>query len=400
MGEFNIKYTRPPITSYQRKLLDSPARYTVCEAATKCGKTASHIIWLFEQALQCKDGQSVWWIAPVYAQAEIAFNRMKKQVTAKDFFVSNSTKLTLTLPNGAKIEFKSAEKPDNLYGDDVYAAVFDEFTRAREEAWFALRSTLTATRAKCKFIGNAKGKKNWGYRLGVKARSGEADYEYHKITAWDAVEAGILEREEVENAQRDLPEHIFKELYLAEPSDDASNPFGLSYIQSCISPLSNAAPVAFGVDLAKSVDWTVIVGLDENGRICYYDRFQSDWLQTKQRIIRTIGRTPAVIDATGNGDPIVEDIQRECPNVQGFKFTSDSKQSLMEDLASAIQSQQITILDGVMREELEAFEFTYSSEGRRVRYSAPVGLHDDTVCALALANRCKRVNKKGVFYWA
>jgi hypothetical protein len=41
---------------------------------------------------------------------------------------------------------KSGEKPDGLYGEDVFAAVIDEASRMREEAWHALRSTLTATR--------------------------------------------------------------------------------------------------------------------------------------------------------------------------------------------------------------------------------------------------------------
>ena len=158
-------YKRPFVTDYQRAILDSPARYTVTAAATKVGKTASHIIWLFEQALKLDDNKSVWWVAPVYQQAEIAFNRMRTQISDKGFFKVNESKLRLTTPTGSIIQFKSAEKPDNLYGDDVYAAVFDEFTRAREDAWFALRSTLTKTEGKCKLIGNVKGKKNWGYKL-------------------------------------------------------------------------------------------------------------------------------------------------------------------------------------------------------------------------------------------
>jgi len=141
----------------------------VTAAATKVGKTASHIIWLFEQALKLKENQSVWWVAPVYQQAEIAFRRMRNQVTVRDFFKVNESKLRLTLPTGGIIEFKSAEKPDNLYGDDVYAAVFDEFTRAREDAWYALRTTLTKTSGKAKLIGNVKGKKNWGYKLSERA---------------------------------------------------------------------------------------------------------------------------------------------------------------------------------------------------------------------------------------
>ena len=394
-----IAYKRPPVTTYQRAIMNSKARYTVTEASTKTGKTASHIIWLLEQALKCKENQSVWWVAPTYGQAEIAYRRMKKQVTAKNFFKANETKLTLTLPTGAIIQFKSAEKPDNLYGDDVYAAVFDEFTRAREEAWHALRSTLTATQGPCKFIGNVKGKKNWGYRLGLKAKSGESNYEYFKITAYDAAKESHLTKmtlEEIEQARQDLPENVFKELYLAEASEDGSNPFGTDHINACIKPISLTPPVAFGVDLAKSFDYTVIIGLDQEGNICYFDRFQKDWAGTKDEIVRIVKHYPCLIDSTGVGDAIVEDLQRLTSNIEGFKFSSSSKQQLMEGLASAIQQRKTSVLDGVHLNEMESFEYEYTRTG--VRYTAPQGLHDDTVCAHALAvKKLSEANRTGTY---
>lgn len=377
-----IHYNRPKLTGYQKAIIDSPARFTITEAATKTGKTTSHIVWLFEQALHGKKGYNYWWVAPVFSQAEIAYKRMKRYASESDFFIANESKLTLTLPHGSVIHFKSAEKPDNLYGEDVYACVFDEFTRAREEAWFALRTTLTATNGKCKMIGNVKGKKNWGYKLGMRAKSGESGYEYHKITAHDAVKAGILSDHEVHQAQRDLPEAVFRELYLAEALDDAANPFGIDNIRKCVFPL-NGVPEYFGVDLAKSHDWTVIVGITGEGVVAFFDRFQSDWLQTRRRIIEVTGRSKTMIDSTGVGDPIVEDLQRENHNITSFKFTQDSKQRIMEGLAYAIQRGLITILPGVMQDELESFEFEYTRTG--VRYTAPSGLHDDCVCALALA---------------
>lgn len=263
----SIAYTRPPISDYQKAIMDDTARFTITEAATKTGKTASHIFWLLEQALLCQKNQSVWWVAPVFGQAEIAYQRMKNQITDRSFFKCNETKLVLTTPVGVMIQFKSAERPDNLYGDDVYAAVFDEFTRAREEAWHALRSTLTATRGKCKFIGNVKGKHNWGYKMALKAKQGsDPVYSYHKITAYDAAAAGFIDYEEIEQAKRDLPEAVFKELYLAEASEDGSNPFGYKFIQLCAIGVSSHPPVCFGIDLAKSSDWTVIIGLDQFGR--------------------------------------------------------------------------------------------------------------------------------------
>src|SRR3990167_3216845 len=382
-GERTIYYQRLRLTSYQRQIIDAVERFTITEAATKTGKTASHIIWLLEEALKLKANQSVWWVAPIYAQAEVAFIRMRNQISDKAFFISNETKLKLTLPTGSIIQFKSAEKPDNLFGDDVYAAVFDEFTRAREEAWHALRSTLSATGGKCKLIGNVKGKANWGHRIGQRAKAGEIGYRYFKITAWDAVREGLLTAEEVNQAQRDLPESVFKELYLAEASEEGSNPFGLNHIQKCLKPISGLPAVCFGIDLAKAVDWTVIIGLDRNRQVCHLDRFQKDWGQTEGEIER-LPQVPTLIDSTGVGDPIVESLQRKKQGVTGLKFTSTSKQQLMEGLAKAIQDGSIAFTEAC-RDELESFEFDYTRTG--VTYSAPQGLHDDIVCALALVNK-------------
>lgn len=380
-----IVIERPKLASYQKKILYSPARFTITEAATKIGKTFSHLWWIFEMAhTPPKQGANYWWIAPVYSQAKIAFSRIRRVIAGNGAYRVNESELFIKTPCDSTIWFKTAEKPDNLYGEDVFAAVFDEFTRAKEESWIALRTTLTHTKAPCKFIGNVKGKKNWGYRLGQKAKSGEPGYEFFKITALDAVKEGILDGEEVKQAQRDLPESAFKELYLAEALDDQANPFGIQAIQNCIKPISDLEPVCFGVDLAKSVDWTVITGLDENGDVCYFDRFQRDWQQTTKIIIDTIGHTKTNIDSTGVGDAIYEAISRECSGAISFKFSSHSKQQIMERLAHSIQNGYISVLSGVMQDELENFEFEYSRTG--VKYTAPAGLHDDCVCSLALAN--------------
>ena len=409
----NIEYTRPFIYEYQKAILNSEARFTVTEASTKTGKTASHIIWLLEQALKCKENQSVWWVAPVRGQAEIAFNRMKAQINDKAFFKANETKLTLTLPTGSKIQFKSAEKPDNLYGDDVYAAVFDEFTRAREEAWFALRSTLTATKGKCKFIGNVKGKKNWGYRMAQKAKQGEQNFEYFKITAYDAAKEGLLEVEEIEQAKRDLPDSVFKELYLAEASEDGSNPFGIQFIRQCIYPPSNLPAVCYGIDLANSIDYAVIIGVDQHRQVCHFDRFnKGGWRNVIQKIA-TLPKVPKKIDSTGVGDPIVEEIRLTDPAATGFKFNPTTKQQLMEGLAIAFQKREIAIpgdINGVsetlqvgdpMNIQSECESFTYEHTRTGVRYTAPEGLHDDCVCALALANDCYKSGVSfGNYSWA
>lgn len=333
-------------------------------------------------------------MAPILGQAKIAYRRLRAFLP-KTEYEENKQELTLTLRNGAVIWFKGSDNPDSLYGEDVYACVVDEGSRCKEEAWPAVRSTLTATRGPCRIIGNVKGRRNWFYRNAHAAKAGKKNHAYYKITAKDAVEAGVLAAEEIEDARTSgMPDATFKELYYAEAADDAGNPFTLKAINACLKIQSNLRPTCFGVDLAKKQDWTVIIGLDINGDICYYDRFQRSWEETTDEIIRVIGHLPALIDSTGVGDPIVERVQKRCPEVLGYGFTAPSKQRLMEGLAVALQRHETSVIDSgdpanpsVHQEELETFEYEYTRQG--VRYSAPEGYNDDTVCSHALAVMAK-----------
>jgi hypothetical protein len=386
-----IEYVRPWLYPAQQAAIfdcrdgrGQAARYGIIEASTKAGKTVGCLAWLFEQAVMGgAPGRNFWWVAPVYPQAKIAFRRLKRGLP-RALYAAHEGDLTISLPNGAVIWFKSGEKPDNLYGEDVYAAVIDEASRVREDSWIAVRSTLTATRGPVRIIGNVKGRANWHFKMARKAESGEPNMAYAKLTAWDAVEGGVLDRAEIEDAQRQLPENVFRELYLAEPSDDEGNPFGIKNIARCVAPISDQAPIACGVDLAKSVDWTVVIGLDKQRAVCGFERWQGvPWDETESRVLGLVGKTRTLVDSTGVGDPIVERMQKKRRNIEGFKFSSASKQRLMEGLAVVIQSGDVRLPEGPIRAELELFEYEYTRTG--VRYSAPPGYNDDCVMALALA---------------
>jgi hypothetical protein len=384
IDEHILEYERPYLYPKQFEAIFDPKRYSIIEASTKSGKTSGSIAWLIEQALAGKEGWNYWWVAPVAGQADIAFRRSHRALP-RDMCMSHLTLKTITLLNGAVLWFKSADKPDSLYGEDVYAAVIDEASRTKEEAWHAVRSTLTATRGPIRVIGNVKGRRSWAYMLARRAEAGDPAMGYHKIVAGDAVAAGVLEQAEIDDARRMLPDRVFRELYLAEPSDDEGNPFGLKAIRACVHALSSKPPVVWGIDLAKHVDWTVLIALDVAGYVCRFERFQLPWDDTMNRIKTAVGSTPALVDSTGVGDPIVELLQKGHPNFQGYGFTNASKQKLMENLAVVIQSGGTTYPDGPIVTELENFEYQYL-RGSGVRYSAPDGFHDDCVCALALAH--------------
>ena len=397
-----IEFVRPQLYPKQLEAIYAPARYSVIEASTKSGKTVGCMVWLAEQAWLGKSGHEFWWIAPIYEQARIVFRRLLRGLT-RNTFVANQADCTITLANGAVLRFKGADNPDSLYGEDVHAAVIDEATRVKEDAWHAVRTTLTATRGKVRIIGNVKGRRNWAYRLARRAEAGESDMHYSRITAYDAIQAGVLSQSEIDDARSQLPANVFRELYEAEPSDDEGNPFGIAAIRDCLEPMhTRCKPAVWGWDLARANDWTWGIALCDHAAVCRSERWNAShypeperahdpessshpeyWELTLRRITDLVGKTPAAVDSTGPGGPIDQALNLEHRNFEGFVFSQRSKQQLMEGLAVAIQSHAVGFPEGMLQLELEAFEYAYSRTG--VHYASPEGMHDDGVCALALA---------------
>jgi hypothetical protein len=356
----------------QQVILDSSKRFRVVMCGRRFGKSELSQIEIIVNALQ---GKQVAYITPTYQLARVFFDRLTKAIP----FENNKSELSIKFPNDGAVYFFTGERLDNLRGRKFHFIVIDEasFIPNLEEGWQnSIRPTLTDYKGRALFLSTPKGK-NFFYSLFLK--SGEPDWESFKFTTYDNP---YIDRGEIDDARTQLPQVVFEQEYMANPAENASNPFGSSYIKQCTFELSHEPPIAFGVDLAKAVDWSVIIGLDKNGSVCHFERFQKDWRQTKQ-VIQNLPKVPVLVDSTGVGDPIFEDLQREGVLVTGFKFTSTSKQQLMEGLASAIQQRKITFPEGYITNELEVFEYQYTATG--VRYSAPQGFHDDCVMALGLA---------------
>jgi len=364
----------------QCRVRDGAARWNVLECGRRFGKTVLGEWLALRKA--AKDGQPVAWVAPTFKLLAEVWRDVKGKA-ANVITEASEQEKRLGFMSGGSIDFWSIERPDAGRGRKYARVIIDEAGIARnlQEAWEgALRPTLTDLKGDAWFLGTPKGK-NYFHHLFARGQSGDPDWISWRL---GTVDNPYISPAEVEDARKMLPEAVFKQEFLGIPADDGGNPFGLSAIRSCIGPLSTAEPVAWGVDLAKSEDYTVAIGLDESGAVCRFERWQSPWAETLERVSRLIGQTPTACDSTGVGDPIVEALQRRAFHlVESFKFTSQSKQQIIEGVAVAIQTQAIRYPDGPIVQELESFEYEYSKTG--VRYSAAPGLHDDCVCALALA---------------
>jgi len=365
----------------QTKILESTARFRVVMCGRRFGKSELSQVEIISNALQ---GMKVAYITPTYKLAKTFFEKLTQCVP----FENNKSDLTIHFPNGGTVEFFTGERLDNLRGRKFHLVVIDEasFISDLQDGWLnSIRPTLTDYQGRALFLSTPRGK-NYFYSLYMKG--GQRDWESFKFTTYDNP---YILTSEINDAKAQLPNSVFEQEYMANPMENAANPFGAEHITKCTCSLSYNEPMFYGIDLAKSFDWTVIIGLDSEGKVCHFDRFQKDWLQTKETIKQIRKHKHIFIDSTGVGDAIVEDLQKYFNDMTGFKYTSTSKQQLMESLASSIHKKEIGFPEGAIKDELEIFEYLFTSTG--VRYSAPAGFHDDCVNALALANKCKIENR-------
>src|SRR5688572_16665802 len=104
-----VEIQKPKLAGYQKKIVDSEKRFTITEASTKSGKTYSHIWWLFRDAHgeNATFGRRWWWVAPVFSQAKIAFNRIYKKIRDNPYYHVNNAGLEITTPLNTILCFKS-----------------------------------------------------------------------------------------------------------------------------------------------------------------------------------------------------------------------------------------------------------------------------------------------------
>ena len=201
----------------------------------------------------------------------------------------------------------------------------------------------------------------------------------------------------------------YKHIWLGEPLAQANNAAfrnvaGIIREYTVPVPYNTAFDYVLGADLARSVDFTVLTVINQQlKRVDYVERMESEnrtsWNYQKEKILavsRAYGNALTIVDSTGVGDPIVEDLQRLGCNVYyneteagkttpGVKFTATSKDNLVEKLKIAIELKLFTLprVPWLIR-ELERFEcITLPSGGHR--WQARDGEHDDGVMSLALA---------------
>ena len=333
-----------------------------------------------------------WVVFPTYAEAKDAvwkdpnmlFRVIPKELVARQ----NEVELTLYLHGGSVICLKGADHPDTLRGSGPYGVVLDEFATMKYEAWGIIEPVLRANGGWAWFIGTPKGK-NHLYDLYNKGQGNNSEW---KSWLLKASTSGIVSPEQLQEARLSMRQDLYNQEWECEFLEGAAQVFrGVRGVMDAKpqKPLEGHLYV-MGVDLTKVKDYTALAVYDRSTNCqVYQDRFQTiEWPFQKAKIkeiAQHFNHALIMLDATGLGDPIADDLIRAGVAVEPVKITEQTKKDLIEKLSIWIEQKKFKMLNlEESRFEFDNFSYEVGPTGK-IRYGAPEGYHDDIVIAHALA---------------
>ena len=386
---------------HQMPVLESPARFKVLVWHRKGHKTTLAINELFRWANAIQG--TYWYVAPYLNQAkkiiwqdpEMAAKYCDPAIWEK----RNNSELYVTFPNGSVVYVMGADNPDSLRGPNPRGVVLDEYDDMNPEVWSAIIQPIMIANpnAWTWFIGTPKGRRDlhnkYNYAREQMTRTDRKPEWFASILK--ASESGIIAADQLEEARKTTTEDFFKQEYECEFLEGAGSFFkGLDFVlwdgkgdDAVIHPKKK---YKLGIDWAKVNDYTVITPFDLNTfKVLKQERFnQIDYNLQKARAEASYlrhNKARCIMDHTGIGGPIFDDLVLKIPKLEPYDFTEQSRKDLLTNLQILIEQRKIKIPDDeVLLGELRSFQYQLTDKGK-VRISVPDNQHDDTVMSLALA---------------
>ena len=393
----------------QKSVLNCQEREIVICAGRRWGKSAVCgyiIVKKFLQYLsEIRAGErascKIWIVAPTYELTGKVFEYVTRFFLAFDKsmgqYISGGQgrPYMLKISESIWIQCKSTTEPMSLLGEELDLEVIDEAARIPAKIYdqYIYPTTIAKSRNTQVILISTPRGKTWFQDLFHILAEKKAAF---KFTTADGVETDPVKLEEI---RKKTPDLVFRQEYLAEFVDEAGTVF--RDLDSKIVPFKRQEGLrekyyVIGVDLGRMDDHTVITVIDrDTHEIVSWDRFKGIDYPLQKLFIRgkafNYNKARVIIDATGVGRPIYEDLRQEGVFVEDFTFSGKSKQELIGRLIVAVDERYIRVPDiPDLVAEMKAFQYNYINEStgellKNPTYSAPVGFHDDGVISLALA---------------
>ena len=384
-----ITLTLPALHSAQSAVKRQAKRFNTLNCGRRFGKTTLSVELAADTLLV---GAPVAYVTPTYKMLEDVWRGLCNTlapVTAN----RNEQQHRLEIITGGVLDCWSAENLDAMRGRKYSRVLMDEaaMVRGLVDGWNAVvRPTLIDLKGDAWFTSTPKGK-NGFYQLHLLGRD-PANAEWKSWTH-NSYANPHIDPAELDAMRQTMTERDYRQEILAEFIEDEGTVFrGLD--AACRAPIATADEHAghtlvAGADWGKQNDFTALsVGCADCKREVFLDRFnQIDYAFQVMRVTAAHDRWKIarwIVELNSIGQPIFEQLVRNGLPVSGFTTTVQSKMALIEGLSLALEQNSIMLLDDLAaRAELEAYERKVTATGLST-YSAPEGMHDDTVIARAL----------------
>jgi len=388
-----LTVTLPAPHAKQAAIMHHPAKRKVICAGRRFGKTHMAAAEGVERALE---GRRVVFASTTQDQVdtfwELARAWLDPMVKARLIYKNESKRLMEIRHNGGRLKAKTAWNADTMRGDYGDFIVLDEYAQMAPDVWdYVVAPMMADTDGDTWFISTPV-LRNHFFQLYQKATGDDT-------TRWAAFHATThdnpyLSPEAVADLTSDMGDEAYRQEILAEFLEGAGAVF--RNVEACLTAPPGDPDKLYrhrivgGLDWGKQRDYTALSIFDTTA-MCelHLDRFnQIDYHYQYQRIAALCDEwhvDALFVELNSIGQPNFEALQRAGLPVYGFETTSASKPPLIESLALAFEREEARWLDiPYATGELLAYERKVTVTGRS-QYSAPDGLHDDTVIARALA---------------
>lgn len=394
----SVVYGFMPHQGQQRviDIINTNVKYITVVSPRQQGKSILLTNLILYYGINDKTNPVIGVISPIYSQARKLMDDLYNAVVDSGIIESsNFSNHEIKLKTGAKIKFRSSERPDGIRGETFDFLFLDEAAYQTDSAWKnAILPTALVKGKKVVIFSTPRGTNNWFYEI---FKMGESDeYPNHASVKMYRGDNPLIDPLEIEAAKKALPDSIFRAEYEGEFIEGESSVFSNFKENIQAGLIIPQGKVFCGIDLARKGDYTVAVFIDSNNKVVDILKINNtSWDNIVKQLILKIKKYNAsvLVETNSIGDVIFEQLKSQWSNVTPFSTTNESKKEIIETLIYAFNSNTIKIPDDKeLINELEVFEMTYSPKSRTVKYAARPPFKDDMVIALALANHHKSKN--------
>ncbi|RZT96614.1 terminase family protein [Ancylomarina subtilis] len=346
-----------------------------------------------------KPNQLGCYACPSHGQCQNIFERLIDAIPPILIVKTNNTDAnrSIVFSNNTKVVFKTTNKPDSFRSYSFDFIISDEHAFTSELAWTkAIKPTINAKKnAKVIFASTPKGYNHF-YKMCINGLSEKATRYSHYFLSYN--DNPYYDKEDVEDARKELPDAIFRQEYLGEFIKGISEVFGdfqhLQTVKSWKEP-KKELKYFFGVDWSgDGEDNTVLTIIDELGKVAFIKNIQAPTLIERVKEIGTIIKeynAKGYSETNGLGIGATELLEEQVGYENVFRFTmsNESKQKIVSTIIRDINESNLALpttnLCPVLDNELATYTVSRTATGK-LKYEHCKDAHDDHVDALLMAN--------------